>query len=26
VLAEYFGLRFPAGTRFGSRTDVPWPA
>jgi N-hydroxyarylamine O-acetyltransferase len=25
VLAEYFGLRLPAGTRFGVRTDVPWP-
>ena len=25
VLAEYFGLRFPAGTRFGARADVPWP-
>lgn len=25
VLAEYFGLRFPAATRFGSRPDAPWP-
>ncbi len=25
VLAEYFGLHFPAGTRFGSRPDAPWP-
>lgn len=25
VLAEHFGLRFPAGTRFG-RPGAPWPA
>ncbi len=25
VLAQFFGLYFPAGTRFGSRPDVPWP-
>lgn len=25
VLAEYFGLHFPAGTRFALRADVPWP-
>ncbi|MFM8619292.1 MAG: arylamine N-acetyltransferase family protein [Opitutaceae bacterium] len=25
ILAEYFGLHFPAGTRFGTRADVPWP-
>jgi hypothetical protein len=24
-LAQYFGLHFPAGTRFGSRPDAPWP-
>lgn len=25
VLAEYFGLHFPPGTRFALRPDVPWP-
>ncbi len=25
VLAEYFGLHFPPGTRFASRPDAPWP-
>ncbi len=25
VLATYFGLHFPPGTRFGSRPDSPWP-
>jgi N-hydroxyarylamine O-acetyltransferase len=25
VLAEYFGLHFPPGTRFGDRADAPWP-
>jgi hypothetical protein len=25
VLAQYFGLHFPAGTRFSSRPDAPWP-
>lgn len=25
VLAGYFGLHFPAGTRFALRPDVPWP-
>lgn len=25
ILAEYFGLHFPPGTRFTLRPDVPWP-
>jgi N-hydroxyarylamine O-acetyltransferase len=25
VLADYFGLHLPAGTRFALRPDVPWP-
>jgi N-hydroxyarylamine O-acetyltransferase len=25
VLAEFFGLRFPEGTRFGDAPDSPWP-
>jgi len=25
VLAEYFDLHFPAGTRFALRAEVPWP-
>lgn len=25
VLAQYFNLSFPAGTRFALRPDVPWP-
>jgi N-hydroxyarylamine O-acetyltransferase len=25
LLDEYFGLRFPEGTRFGETPDLPWP-
>jgi N-hydroxyarylamine O-acetyltransferase len=25
ILAEYFGLHFPPGTRFNLRPDAPWP-
>jgi N-hydroxyarylamine O-acetyltransferase len=25
ILAQHFGLKFPVGTRFGSKADAPWP-